>query len=141
MTTPELLIFNQRQAAGVEEQPRADITNWRILEYRPTPESLAAAPSDEIRADMQEIAGARFLFGWLPGRESIRITTAIADFNAPARLLTTQSGRVYEIQGPPTTDPERLALIHVHAAIKGMHADVVKDVSDDLWNEIMKAAH
>ena len=75
-----------------------EFADWRLLEL----------PS----------SGDRHLIGRPIGIADSRVTSAIQAIDLKARSLTTKSGRVYQLCSPPTEDPERLAAIYAHAALK-----------------------
>ena len=116
----EVTILRHRPAPTVKEQPRAEMTNWRVV--------LTPCCDD------------RLLTGWLRGSESMRTTTAIKNVDVASRTVTTESGRVYEILTPPTADPGFLSLISMHSEAVGL-VDTGNDESDRLWTNLQGARH
>ena len=116
----ESIVLHHRQAPTVKEQPRSEMTNWRVV-FTPCCQD-------------------RLLTGWLRGSESLRVTTAIKNVDAASWTVTTESGRVYEILTPPTADPGYLSLILMHSRAMGL-VDTGNDESDRLWANLQGARH
>jgi hypothetical protein len=105
-----LLVFlNHRDAPSVGDQPEVVVLSWRVL---------------------QAANGDRHLLA-IVATGSLRMTSALASFNAAQCTLTTQSGRRYKLCGPPEAGQVQLGLLHVYALRSGL-AEAV-DVSDELW--------
>ena len=68
---------------SVDEEPTVNIVNWSV--HRVT----------FFNGDKSE-----HLLGFVPGQQG-RVTSAIQVFNANTRKITTLSGRVYTLIGPP----------------------------------------
>lgn len=104
-----VVLTNSRPAPPIEVQPRASMHDWRII----------------------EIDGERSLVGFLENGFTCRLTTEIVSIDLPAREVWTRSGRLYELLGPPASQPERIAVIaaHVVASVGSRWIDV----TDDTW--------
>lgn len=89
---PGLRIVNRRSAPSVEEQPHAQLIQWRVLMSGPR----------EIH-----------LIGFLLERPTIRLTTAVVSLWG--REAITSSGRRYTLIGAPGEDEEGRALIELRA--------------------------
>ncbi|MCF6203437.1 MAG: hypothetical protein L3J59_07170 [Methylococcaceae bacterium] len=68
---------------SVEKEPTVDVVNWSV--HRVT----------FFNGDKSE-----HLLGFVPDKQG-RVTSAIQSFNADTRKITTASGRVYTLVGPP----------------------------------------
>jgi len=100
---------NARDAPAVDDQPRVAVASWCVV--------LGAS-------------GDRHLLAFLESG-SLRITSALASF-CPVRFeLTTQSGRRYELLGPPEKRQPQLAMMHAIAFDSGLLLAI--DVSDEIW--------
>lgn len=108
----DICFNNFRDAPPVEDYPTAAIESWRIGEY----------------------AGHKFLVGWLPGGQTIRWTSPIQQLDITARQITTYTGRVYQLNGPPVEDLQKTALIYGRLAVEGMSVTSLNDVTDQVWN-------
>lgn len=113
-----VLVENIREAPPVAEQPVVRIQHWRLIEER----------------------GLIHLAGWINGAITIRLTSPVRDVNLAARQVTTDSGRLYELAGPPTDDADRLVLIAARLASVGAVWQGI-DVSDRIWADMLKGAH
>lgn len=79
---------------------------------------------------MQATNGDRHLLAILESG-SLRITSSLASF-CPARCeLITQSGRRYQLTGPPEKQQPQLGLMHANALRSGLRDAI--DVSDEIW--------
>ena len=87
-----VMLTNSRQAPPIEVQPRTSMHHWRIIEF------------DDGRS----------LVGFLANGFTCRLTTEIASIDLPARQVRTRSGRLYELLGPPASQPEQIAVIAAH---------------------------
>jgi hypothetical protein len=67
---------------------------------------------------------------------SLRITSSIVTFVPETATLTTQSGRRYELLGPPESRRLQLTMLNANAVRAGLAAAV--DISDDLWERVTK---
>lgn len=137
----EGLYFTEKEAISVKDQPRVIMTEWRLLEFRPSEQQFLEAPDDATRAKMEELVGDIFLMGWLLGKSSLRITTPVKKINIEGREMITSSGRIYEIQTPPAVDEERLMIIASHANLSGMPLAFLRDISNDVWAVMQKCRH
>jgi hypothetical protein len=103
------MFSNERDAPPVEEQPTVAVKCWRV---------------------MQAVNGDRHLLTILESGP-VRITSALCSLDPVRSELTTQSGRRYELLGPPETQPVQLALLHANALRAGLPNAV--DISDSIW--------
>ena len=110
-----VLLTNSRPAPPIEVQPRTSMHDWRMIEF------------DDGRS----------LVGFLENGFTCRLTTEIASIDLPARQMRTRSGRLYELLGPPASQPERIAVISAHLAASAPSPWL--DVTDDAWTAMRKA--
>ena len=73
----------------MDEQPEITLIRWRILEVAEG-----------------ECKGQRYLVGYCPGNCEGRVSTAIVSINVEKKRCTTQSGRIYHLEGRPGYDPD-----------------------------------
>lgn len=85
----EFEISNVRDAPSVDQQPLVQMQHWRVF----------------------LVAGQRHLLGWVSEGITTRMTSPICEVRLFARQLVTSSGRLYELDGPPTEDPDRLMVL------------------------------
>ena len=114
MSHGHVAMTNLRAAPHTTVQPRMSMYDWRIIEF------------DEQNA----------LVGFLENGFTCRLTTQIASIELPARELRTQSGRLYELIGPPASDTERLASIAARVALS-VHSPWL-DITDAVWVAMCK---
>ena len=95
MPHAHLVLTNFRSAPLTTIQPRMSLASWRVM----------------------DCLGKRFLVGFLENEITCRVTTEIASLDVVAREARTQSGRQYDLFGPPATAPTSLAVIALHAAL------------------------
>lgn len=67
---------------------------------------------------------------------SLRVTSSTAGFDAVAAVVTTSSGRKYELDGPPESRHAQLALLAANAQRVGL-GDAA-DVSDSVWMAVTR---
>lgn len=109
-----VVLTNSRPAPPIEVQPRTSMHEWRIIEF----------------------VDGRSLVGFLENGFTCRLTTEIVSIDLSARQVRTSSGRLYELLGPPASQPERLAVIAAHlVASVGSHW---MDVTDSAWTAMRK---
>jgi hypothetical protein len=106
-----------RDSRPVAEEPCVQITDWRALQ------------SDE----------ALFLVGARAQQSRFRFSTAIQALDPAARTATTASGRVYELMGAPTRDPDLIAQMTKLARYRGMLE--VTDATHEIWSALLAATH
>ena len=102
-------MIDLRSAPPTAAQPRVSMYDWRIIEF------------DERSA----------LVGFLENSLTCRWTTEIVSIDLPAREVRTQSGRLYELFGPPATEPDRLAVIAVRVTAS-VHSPWL-DITAPVW--------
>lgn len=102
-----VFLLNYRSAPSVLAQPTVDIRRWQIV---------------------KTTLGEMLLVGVLSNRFTWRVTTAIVAFCATTHWVTTQSGRKYELVGPPALDALDLMVIDARLAMNRISR--VENVSD-----------
>lgn len=108
------VFLNERDAPPVEDQPTVAVNSWCVV---------------------QATNGDRHLVAIL-GSGSLRLTSALASFSPTQCELTTQSGRRYQLPGPPETRQPQLAILHANALRSGLHGAI--DVSDEIWRSTLR---
>lgn len=109
-----VVLTNDRPAPTVAVQPRTSMHDWRIIEFD----------------------GGRSLVGFLENGFTCRLTTEIVSIDLCARQVRTRSGRLYELLGPPASEPERLAVIAAHLGASVGSPWI--DVTDSAWTAMCK---
>jgi len=104
-----------RQAPDVLDQPRVQTSQWRLLR-----------DGDQL-----------FLMCQRVGTSTIRATTPIRSVDPASMTLHTASGRVYDLLGPPSEDPEFLVAVQLHLEFSGLQG--VTDVSLQIYADMKKA--
>ena len=110
-----VVLTNCRPAPAIEVEPRTSMHDWRIV----------------------ELDDGRSLVGFLENGFTCRLTTEIVSIDLPARQVRTSSGRLYELLGPPASEPERLAVITAHLVASAGSSWM--DVTDSTWTAMCKA--
>ena len=114
MQHAHLVLTNFRSAPLTTIQPRMSLASWRVM----------------------DCLGKRFLVGFLENGITCRVTTEIASLDLVAREARTQSGRQYDLFGPPATDPTSLTVIALHAALRP--PDLNLDVTQGVWASMQR---
>ena len=110
---------SQRHAPNVDKQPQVVLVGWRLF----------------------KVTRAQYcLTGIVPDLMVLRITSLIQAFDPAMRTWMTSSGRMYETPGPPTRDSALRADMLRLACTSGIHGDI-RDVSDEVWTAMQRAAH
>ena len=109
MTHTTIVLTNFRNAAPIVAQPRMALYQWRVV----------ALDDVEILVD------------FLENGYTCRVTTGIASINLPSREIQTQSGRLYELIGPPASDPVSLMVIAGRLAM--LRPATSTDVTEGVW--------
>lgn len=105
-----VLLVNERNAPPVADEPHSEVHCWRLLQL----------PS-----------GARHLMTLRNGGIA-RVTSAIVAIDFEQRTITTESGRVYTVMGPPEVDALKCRVLEAAAAgVLGTHCAI--DVSATTW--------
>jgi hypothetical protein len=107
---------NERDAAPVRDQPAIEVVSWRLM--KASSGALHLATLRHGQAD-QVVA---------------RLTSAIAHINCTSRTLTTSSGRLYVLQGPPESRPVERQALRDGAAALGLSGAI--DVSEKQWEQM-----
>lgn len=107
---------NVRDAPSVDEQELVQIHHWRVC----------------------LVAGERHLLGWISEGATTRMSSPIIELRLSARQVVTSSGRVYELDGHPTEDPDRLLFLAARLIAIGQGP---VDVSDQIWSEMINGGH
>ena len=115
MEPGSVVLTNFRLAPLVTSQPRIALRDWRLVEW-----------------DSQ-----RVLVGFLENRITCRMTTEITSIDFAGREVRTQSGRKYELFGPPASTPELRAVIALRVAVSVRTHCL--DVTEDVWMAMLKA--
>ncbi len=104
------VFFNERQAPPVKNQPAVAVRSWCVMQAGNRDRHLLAVLESG----------------------SLRITSPLAGFCPVQCELTTESGRRYQLLGPPERQQPQLGLMHTNALRSGL-LDAT-DVSDELWH-------
>ncbi|OYU44346.1 MAG: hypothetical protein CFE44_13450 [Burkholderiales bacterium PBB4] len=110
-----IVLSNSRCAPGVHDQPRALIQDWRMC----------------------QVNGHTHLAGFLANGFTCRVTTAVIAVNTASRQIQTGSGRIYELDGPPTSNIQSLAVINVR--LRQLFGTIDADVTMNYWNSMQAA--
>lgn len=105
-----VLMAADRHAPPVQDQSRVQLRSWRIV---------------QMEQDL-------LLVGFLENGITCRLTSSIDRLDPVGREVTTQSGRLYELLGPPTQDDAHLAAIRARLLLAGCVGAF--DVTDHLWS-------
>ena len=109
MTLATIFLTNFRNAPAVAAQPRMALYQWRVV----------------------VLDGVEILVGFLENGYTCRVTTGIASISLPSRDVQTQSGRLYELIGPPASDPVSLMVIAGRLAM--LRPATSTDVTEGVW--------
>ena len=104
-------------APDVGLEPIAHPTAWRIIR--------AAAGAHHIVA--------------LTETGSLRLTSPIRSIYVGTRTVETESGRLYEIEDGPASDPAMVELLMVRPVLEIQGG--YEDVSDEVWREMVSSSH
>jgi hypothetical protein len=115
MNYQPIVLCNSRNAPGVDDQPRLQLSDWR----------------------MHLVGQHTHLVGFLPNGFTCRVTTPIATVLSASRLVQTSSGRLYELDGPPAHDP--LALAVIRARLHQLFGNIDADVTMNYWGAMQAA--
>ena len=115
MEPGSVVLTNLRLAPPVTTQPRVSLCDWRFVECE----------------------GQRVLVGFLENGITCRMTTSITSIDFAGREVRTQSGRKYELFGPPASTPQLRAVIALRVALS-VRTHVL-DVTGELWMAMLKA--
>jgi hypothetical protein len=110
----EFMLVNERPAPTVDDQPVVQPKSWRVFE---------------------SATGSRHLVAILK-HGPLRVTSRIIDFDNAAAVLTTESGRRYELNGPPEDKTLERALLAANALRCGLAG--ASDISASLWESVTK---
>jgi hypothetical protein len=105
---------NERDAPSVAEQPSVKVSSWRVVKA--------------MTGDLHLLI--------ILDHGPLRITSSIANFNPATAEMITQSGRRYEVIGPPEERQHQLSLLAASAVPAGLGD--AQDVSHALWQAITK---
>ena len=109
MTHMTIVLTNFRNAPAIAAQPRMALYQWRVA----------------------ALDGVEILVGFLENGYTCRVTTQIASVRLPSREIQTQSGRLYELIGPPASDPVSLSVIAERLAM--LRPATITDVTEGVW--------
>ncbi len=114
-----IAFVNERDAPPPEEEQTLQVHSWRLMK----------APSGELH------------LGTLRDRDVdravVRLTSALAQFDMRAGVVTTASGRRYVLIGPPESRPLERRAIRNGAAHLGLAGGI--DISDQFWARLEAA--
>lgn len=110
-----LCLSSSRHAPAVSAEPRTSIHAWRIL----------------------RVGQSTHLAGFLANGVTCRVTTSVIAINMSGREVQTASGRVYELCGPPASDPTQRAVISIRTRQLGLCVD--GDLTADTWSAMQAA--
>jgi hypothetical protein len=110
------IFHNMREAPTVERESNVRPTAWRIVR---TP------------------VGACHLVAVLDSG-SLRLTSALQVTHVAYRTAITQSGRTYQLDAGPARDPVSIAQLLARARLE--LGDDYEDVSDEVWNQMVRAS-
>ena len=110
-------VSNWRLAPKVEEQPTVRMLHWRIF---------------EVDGDLR-------VLGWIKEGPTTRMTSPLRALLPTTRQVITHSGRIYEMDQPPTEDTERLVIILARLAAERIL--VTNDRSYEVWSAMVQAGH
>lgn len=99
---------------SVEDQPTVTLVRWRVLRLQVKKMSID------------------LVLGWCLEDGHARMSTPIRQHDAKARTLTTQSGRVYVVEGAPDYDDEAQYILEEHF---GRAANKAINVSSAYFND------
>ena len=111
-------MLNCRATPDVATQPDVALTDWRIL-------------LDEN--------GIAYLVGLLPGGSKLRFTSSVAHVVASERVVITQSGRRYWLEGGPATSWSVLEQIQARGLVDGVVDS--DEATRELWQALQQASH
>ena len=109
MTHTTIVLTNFRNAPAIVAQPRMALYQWRVV----------------------ALDGVEILVGFLENGYTCRVATGIASISLPSREIQTQSGRLYELIGPPASDPVSLMVIAGRLAM--LRSATSTDVTEGIW--------
>ena len=109
MTLTTIVLTNFRNAPAVASQPRMALYQWRVV----------------------ALDGVEILVGFLENGYTCRVTTGIESINLSGREVRTRSGRLYELTGPPSSDPVSLMVIAARLAM--LRPATSTDVTEGIW--------
>lgn len=110
MDAEGLLAFCSRPARTVHEEPRLTMLAWRFFAF-----------------EDERGAAAIMLVGRVLETNTSRVTSPVVAIDLAARMVTTRSGRVYDLPGPPGHDERAETAIRLDAAARGA---TLVDVTD-----------
>jgi hypothetical protein len=110
-----IIFHNMRDVPVVASEPTVRPVAWRIVR--------SSAGSSHLVAVVQS--------------GSLRMTSALQTANEASRTVVTASGRVYELDTGPADDPQTVGLLMARARLE--LRDGCEDVSDEVWNRMLKS--
>jgi len=114
----DAILSNHRRAPDVASQPFVKIRRWQVV---------------------RTAIGEEMLVGVLDNGFTWRVTTAIVNFSASDRRVTTRSGRLYELDGAPAVENLDLLVIAAHRMLNSLvHAE---DTSEIYWRAVANSTH
>jgi hypothetical protein len=104
-----------RNAPAVTAQPRVTMLDWRIV----------------------RVGHEMHLVGFLENGITCRVTTPIEHLDVSSRQALTASGRIYELMGPPASDPTQLAVMAIRTRQLSLCVD--DDLTAETWSAMQAA--
>lgn len=99
---------------GSEEQPVLTIRNWRVIELLDG-----------------KYKGERRISGYVDQNEEGRLSTPITRVDREKKEITTCSGRVYKLSGPPGCNEDAEYILNTF--LRAAKTTSIKDVSNEVW--------
>lgn len=100
---------------SVEDQPTVTLIRWRVLRLK----------AQKVSIDL--------VLGWCLEDGHARMSTPIKQHDANARTLTTKSGRIYVVEGPPDYDDDAQYILEGHF---GQATHKAMDVSTEYFADL-----
>lgn len=113
---PAVFFANAREAPSLEKQPRMEVRCWRMMK---------SASGELHLASLRERTTDRGVF---------RLTSAIASIDFAAKIVSTSSGRRYELLASPERRAFEVHLLWAGVARLGLSG--ATDVSSWVWSRM-----
>lgn len=97
----------------IDTQPELTIVRWRVIE-----------------TDLNE----RHLVGYVLENSEGRVSSALEEIDSKKRIVTTRSGRVYELSGPPGFDADGQHVWQRWKRINDVKSE--QDVTQEVWAQL-----
>lgn len=103
------------KVTSVQQEPEAVMTRWAVREAR------FDDPNDQ----------SRHVVGYVARQGTGRVTSAIQSFDRDHRRITTSSGRIYQLEGPPGFDSDAEYVWAHWKALNQVREET--DVTQEYW--------